>query len=48
MNTSIEGIATVFGWTEADYSKNNSLDYYRTHASRRRKPKLHILPFITM
>lgn len=31
MNTFIEEIATVFGWTEADYSKNDLLDYYRAN-----------------
>lgn len=31
MNTFIEEMATVFGWTEADYSKNDLLDYYRAN-----------------
>ena len=38
MNTFIEEMATVFGWTEADYSKGDLLDYYR--ANVKNDPKL--------
>mgnify|MGYP000281529811 CR=1 FL=1 len=31
MDTFIEEMATVFGWTEADYSKGDLLDYYRAN-----------------
>ena len=31
MNTFIEEMAAVFGWSEADYSKSNLLDYYRAN-----------------
>lgn len=31
MNTFIEEMATVFGWSEADYSKGDLLDYYRAN-----------------
>lgn len=31
MNTFIEEMATVFGWTDADYSKGDLLDYYRAN-----------------
>ena len=31
MNTFIEEMATVFGWTEANYSKGDLLDYYRAN-----------------
>lgn len=33
MNTFIEEIATVFGWSEADYSKDDLLDYYRANVT---------------
>lgn len=29
MNTFIEEMAAVFGWSEADYSKEKLMDYYR-------------------
>ena len=31
MKQFIEEMATVFGWTEADYSKGDLLDYYRAN-----------------
>lgn len=33
MNTFIEEIATVFGWSKSDYTEKHLLDYYRAHVT---------------
>lgn len=36
MNTFIEEIATVFGWSKSDYAEKHLLDYYRAHVTSKK------------